>query len=78
MQAIQEAGLKIPEDISVIGFNDVSVAKYVSPSLSTVKVETEWMGELAVSTILELAKEVSPVPRKITLGTKLIQRDSTK
>ena len=78
MQAIQEAGLKIPEDISVIGFNDVSVAKYVSPSLSTVKVETEWMGELAVSTILELSKEFSPVPRKITLGTKLIQRDSTK
>lgn len=78
MQAIQEAGLKIPEDISVIGFNDVSVAKYVSPSLSTVKVETEWMGELAVSTILELAKEFSTVPRKITLGTKLIQRDSTK
>ena len=78
MQAIQEAGLKIPEDISVIGFNDVSVAKYVSPSLSTVKVETEWMGELAVSTLLELAKEVSPVPRKITLGTKLIQRDYTK
>lgn len=78
MQAIQEAGLKIPDDISVIGFNDVSVAKYVSPALSTVKVETEWMGELAVSTILELAKEFSPVPRKIMLGTKLIQRDSTK
>lgn len=78
MQAIQEAGLRIPEDISVIGFNDVSVAKYVSPALSTIKVETEWMGELAVSTILELAKEFSPVPRKIMLGTKLIQRDSTK
>ncbi|MGM0212498.1 substrate-binding domain-containing protein [Enterococcus sp. AZ109] len=78
MQAIQEFGLKIPEDVSVIGFNDVSVAKYVSPTLSTVKVETEWMGELAVSTILELAKECAPVPRKIMLGTKLILRDSTK
>ncbi|MGL9815585.1 MULTISPECIES: LacI family DNA-binding transcriptional regulator [Enterococcus] len=78
MQAIQAAGLRIPEDISVIGFNDVSVAKYVSPALSTIKVETEWMGELAVSTILDLAKEFSPVPRKIMLGTKLIQRESTK
>lgn len=78
MQAIQAAGLRIPEDISVIGFNDVSVAKYVSPALSTIKVETEWMGELAVSTILGLAKEFSPVPRKIMLGTKLIQRESTK
>lgn len=78
MQAIQEAGLQIPEDISVIGFNDVSVAKYVSPALSTIKVETEWMGELAVSTVLDLAKEYSPVPRKIMLGTTLIQRESTK
>ncbi|MBO0411900.1 LacI family DNA-binding transcriptional regulator [Enterococcus hulanensis] len=78
MQAIQSAGLRIPEDISVIGFNDVSVAKYVSPALTTIKVETEWMGELAVSTILDLAKEFSPVPRKIMLGTKLIQRESTK
>lgn len=78
MQAIQAAGLRIPEDISVIGFNDVSVAKYVSPALTTIKVETEWMGELAVSTIMDLAKEFSPVPRKIMLGTKLIQRESTK
>ena len=77
MQAIQEFGLRVPEDISVIGFNDVSVAKYVSPALSTVKVETEWMGELAVMTVLELAREGAPVPRKIMLGTKLIQRDST-
>lgn len=78
MQAIQDYGLKIPEDIAIIGFNDVSVAKYVSPTLSTVKVETEWMGELAVTTILELAKECAPVPRKIMLGTKLVLRDSTK
>lgn len=78
MQAIQTAGLRIPEDIEVIGFNDVSVAKYVSPALSTIKVETEWMGELAVSTILDLAKEFSPVPRKIMLATKLVQRESTK
>ncbi len=47
----------VPEDISVMGFNDVSVAKYVTPSLSTVKVYTEWMGELAVETILQLSNE---------------------
>ncbi|MGG5316666.1 substrate-binding domain-containing protein [Enterococcus sp. AZ072] len=78
MQAIQETGMSIPENISIIGFNDVSVAKYVSPKLSTIKVETEWMGELAVSTVLELAKECAPVSRKIMLGTKLVLRESTK
>lgn len=78
IQAIQEAGINIPEELSIIGFNDISVAKYVSPKLSTVKVETEWMGELAVSTLLELSKECAPVPRKIMLGTKLVLRESTK
>lgn len=78
MRAIQGHGLRIPEDISVIGFNDVSVAKYVTPALTTVKVYTEWMGELAVSTILELIQEKAPVPRKITVGTELILRESTR
>lgn len=78
MRAIQEFGLRIPEDISVIGFNDMSVAKYVSPALSTIRVYTEWMGELAVNTILELTKEEAPVTRKITLATELILRDSTR
>lgn len=78
MQAIQEHGLKVPEDIAVIGFNDISVAKYVSPSLSTIQVPTEWMGELALDTMVQLAKEEAPFPRKITIATKLILRDSTK
>lgn len=78
MRAIQGHGLRIPEDISVIGFNDVSVAKYVTPAITTVKVYTEWMGELAVSTILELIQEKAPVPRKITVGTELILRESTR
>ncbi|MHC5267579.1 LacI family DNA-binding transcriptional regulator [Enterococcus sp. LJL98] len=77
MRAIQERGLRIPEDIAIIGFNDVSVAKYVTPALTTVKVYTEWMGELAVSTMLELIQEAAPVPRKITVGTELVLRDST-
>lgn len=78
IKALQEAGITVPKDISVIGFNDVSVAKYVSPALSTVQVPTEWMGSLAAQTMLELLKEDAPVPRKITIGTNLILRDSTK
>ena len=54
MRALQEAAIRVPEDISIIGFNDISVAKYVSPTLTTVKVHTEWMGELAVETMKEL------------------------
>lgn len=77
-RALQEAGYKIPEDLALVGFNDVSVAKYVTPSLSTVKVHTEWMGEVALSVMGELLGEKAPVPRKIILGTSFIQRNSTK
>jgi LacI family transcriptional regulator len=78
LRALQEKQIRVPEDISLIGFNDVSVAKYVYPTLSTIKVHTEWMGELAVTTLLELIKSPAPVPRKVTIATELIQRDSTK
>lgn len=57
MRALQEAAIRVPEDISIIGFNDISVAKYVSPTLTTVKVHTEWMGELAVETMKRVMLE---------------------
>ncbi|MBO0440833.1 LacI family DNA-binding transcriptional regulator [Candidatus Enterococcus ikei] len=78
LKAIQEAGYKVPEDISVIGFNDISVAKYVSPPLTTIKVHTEWMGELAVETIFSVIQDHAPVARKITIATELIERASTR
>lgn len=77
-RALQEAGYKIPEDIALVGFNDVSVAKYVTPSLSTVKVHTEWMGEVALSVMGELLAVKAPVSRKIVLGTSFISRASTQ
>lgn len=77
IRAIQAAGLSIPEDVSLIGFNDLSVSKYVSPALSTVRCYTTWMGEIAVQMILELIRQEAPVARKTTVETKLILRDST-
>jgi len=77
MRAINERRLSIPEDISLIAFNDLSVSKYVNPALSAVRVYTEFIGELAVTTMLELAKETAPVARKITVETELILREST-
>lgn len=78
LKAIQELGFKVPEDISVIGFNDISVAKYVSPPLTTIKIHTEWMGELAVETLFSVIHEQAPVARKITIATELIERASTR
>ncbi|EOT47026.1 MULTISPECIES: LacI family DNA-binding transcriptional regulator [Enterococcus] len=77
MRAIAEMGLRIPEDIAIIGFNDVSVAKYVTPALSTVRVYAEWMGELAVQTTMNLMKDPPPVSQTITVATELMVRESS-
>lgn len=76
LRALQEAKISVPEELAVIGFNDVSVSKYLNPPLSTIKVYTEWMGRRAVDAIVSLTDERPPVPMKIQLGTTFVQRSS--
>nr|WP_276508963.1 substrate-binding domain-containing protein [Entomospira culicis] len=77
IQALQEEGIKIPQEISIIGFNDISVAQYVTPALTTIKVHTHWMGGLALDHALRLLQDASPIAQKIMLATELKVRDST-
>ncbi|WP_102336416.1 LacI family DNA-binding transcriptional regulator [Salimicrobium jeotgali] len=76
LRALRDNSISVPERVSLIGFNDSSVAKYISPSLSTVKVYTEMMGETAVSLLKERIFQQRPVAKKVTLGTELIIRES--
>lgn len=75
-KAIAEAGLRIPEDISIISFNDISIAKYMAPSLSTIKIFTKFMGETAVDLILERIKNGREICKKVIIPTKLVIRES--
>lgn len=68
LRALQEQGIAVPERVSVIGLNDVSVSKYVFPPLSTVKVYTELMGETGV----ELLQERLLAGRSITKKSNAI------
>lgn len=77
-KAIQENGYKIPEDISIVGFDDIATAQYLSPSLTTVKVFTDFMGETALNTLIERIKDERSLSKKIVLPVKLIIRDSCK
>lgn len=76
LRALLEEGIAVPERVNIIGVNDISISKYVFPSLSTVKVYTELMGETAVDTLLERI-EGRKVAKKIYIGTKLILRNSS-
>lgn len=76
MRALTDHQMKIPKRVSIVGFNDSSVAKYVSPSLSTVKVYTELMGESAVSLLEERILGERTIAKKVVLATELIERES--
>jgi LacI family transcriptional regulator len=76
-RAIHEFGLRIPEDIGVASFNDISVAQFMNPPLSTVHLPSEEIGETAVELLLERAggRELA---KRITLASRLIWRASTR
>ncbi|MFS0821673.1 LacI family DNA-binding transcriptional regulator [Bacillus sp. 1P02SD] len=73
LRALNEEKIDVPNRVSLIGVNDISVSKYVFPPLSTVKVHTEVMGETAVDTILERIAG-RQIAKKIFITTKLVMR----
>ncbi len=77
-KAITERGLKIPDDISIIGFNDISTAQYIVPPLTTVKIYTDFMSETAVELILDRIKNEDKICKRVVLPTKLVIRDSCR
>ena len=76
MKAIREAGLRIPDDIAVIGFDDIESARYVRPALTTVKQEGEVMGKKAARELLKLIRYPDRKPCKQVLSTELVIRES--
>lgn len=78
MQAIQKKNSHIPEDFSVIGFNDIELASFVYPPLTTIRQPMQKMGALAVKMLLKIIKEGEFNQKKVMLKPKLIIRESCK
>ncbi|MGL5676933.1 MAG: LacI family DNA-binding transcriptional regulator [Cellulosilyticaceae bacterium] len=75
-KALSEKGLRIPEDMCIIGFDDIQTARYLVPSLTTIKAYTELMGTTAVDTLIEKLENKRAICKKVLLPTFLIKRDS--
>ncbi len=77
--ALREAGLRIPKDISVVGFDDVLAASTYNPPLTTVRQPLRNMGQTAASTLLGLIRDGTqqPQPATITVYPNLVVRKST-
>jgi len=78
VRAIHDAGLRVPEDISVIGFDDIISAAYQKPSLTTVRQPLRDMGQEGAKVLLDLiANPEKSYPQEIVMQPLLIKREST-
>ncbi|MEM7634328.1 MAG: LacI family DNA-binding transcriptional regulator [Pseudomonadota bacterium] len=75
IQAAAAAGLDVPGDVSIIGFDDIELATVISPALTTVHVPHREMGRLAGDTLYSLVKDATE-PIRIELETRLVERQS--
>jgi len=77
MDAIKHAGIRIPEDISVVGFDDIHLAAEVNPPLSTISVPKKTMGMMAARRLVDVIKRKEDTPYKTLVPTSLVIRRST-
>ena len=76
IKALKEKGVKIPKDISIIGFDDIPYSAVSSPALTTVHVQRKQIGKLAVEQLLKIKKDKKNKPVKTLITGSLIIRDS--
>jgi LacI family transcriptional regulator len=77
MDAIKQQGLVIPDDMSIVGFDDISLSAEVMPPLTTAQVPKELMGRFAAETLFHTITGRPHFTRKILLPTRLVVREST-
>jgi LacI family transcriptional regulator len=77
IHAAQERGLRVPGDLSVVGFDDVEVATVVRPALTTIRAPLEEIGRMAVTLLVRLIEKQRYETLHVELSTTLVVRDST-
>jgi LacI family transcriptional regulator len=76
MRAMREAGVRVPEDVAVVGFDDLPQAARTEPPLTTVRQPTYRLGATTVDSLLDLIECPNSSPRRIVLPTELVVRAS--
>ncbi|HEY9131873.1 MAG TPA: LacI family DNA-binding transcriptional regulator [Dyella sp.] len=77
IRALTSKGLRVPDDVSVVGFDDIRFARYTSPPLTTVAQPKNAIGREAMTMLIELLNDPGVPPRKRVLSADLVVRGST-
>jgi DNA-binding LacI/PurR family transcriptional regulator len=77
IRAFQQAGLGVPDDVSVVGFDDIQSAAYLSPPLTTVRQPLQEMGEIAARALLDRIEKQAKYVAEISIAPEFVVRDST-
>ena len=77
IRAFQETGLRVPEDISVVGFDDIAAAAFHYPSLTTIRQPLHKMGKLAVDMLVGRIEHKREIEREIAVQPEIVVREST-
>ncbi|MGW2721303.1 LacI family DNA-binding transcriptional regulator [Streptomyces sp. NPDC001492] len=77
IEALRRRGLRVPQDMSLVGFDDLPEVRWSAPPLTTVRRPLAEMGKPAVGTVLRLARGDQPGSPRVELGTELVVRSST-
>jgi DNA-binding LacI/PurR family transcriptional regulator len=76
MRALQDVGKRVPEDVAVIGFDDIATAALLTPALTTLHVDCKGMGMLAIRRLVDRFLDPDITPVRVELACKLIERQS--
>lgn len=78
LRALHEAKINVPNDISIIGFNDLAASKYLIPPLTTIRVHLNFMAETAIDLLKERIYKERVIPKKVLIPSELVIRKSCK
>ena len=77
IKGLSKAGCRVPQDVSVTGFDNTRLAEYSNPSLTTVDVHRDMLGQMAADALHELSRSPNPQGREYQIPAELILGDSS-
>ena len=78
MKALRQSGYRIPEDISLVGFDNMPIGSVIEPTLTTIHVPKQYMGEVAAERLISLLHNPQQPPVKMEISTSLLKRNTVR